>query len=577
MTITNAIARVASDAYGLRFQHLNSHRLVLLKYTGIALGTLVVSYVVYKRLSNKRSAESSQTSTPAEVVFGAKCDLGRTVDEFVANLHANHEKYLLLLQRLYPDECSLTLNSGWSSLLLRAQRRLIFLNSASCIRKYTTTGCGSNGCSGQARTAREPFVDRPRNFLLAALSAGYLGSFFRMYDAQLRDIRAVIVAGLRQVAPLTNSGGAFESCLNDEIASFCQFLDGGSGDQNNECTLIVDAPSFLQQITTNLMLTVAVGKRFEHTASARSHIQPHIANMSALVGSLNIVELERFDALDACLFKRSLFQTVCAALTSVRAFVASALVDYATNTFDKAAPARTFADQLIAKQQQQQQHKSSSSEPFSADDNLAHAFALLMIGVGSLGFTLSWAFFYLARDKHVQERLYAELVEQGVSEQPHVMLKDKSTLPYTNACVSEILRLSSTHPLIVRSTPPASAANSSLLPADTTVVLNAYAVHHDANYWKDGDKFEPNRWIDAEESRASQESYMPFGIGSRVCLGQEMSRAIIFSVVANLVRLYQFEYVAHAGSGASAASPPASAWGVMRRPHSYDLKLARRV
>ena len=566
----------------------------VLKYASASLGVAALAYVVYKRFVSRRRRQHRRY--PVEILFSERyAELGRNRDEFIANLRTNHEKYLLLLQRVYPNECSLSINActWWPG---QPQRRIVFLNSINSIRKFLANTTGMDGI--------ELFANRPRNYWLSALSGGiagagstggdFLGSFFRMYDQKLKEIRNVTMAGLKHIGPPLNVAD-FEARLLDELRSFDSFLS----DSSSSAPLVLeDAGAHMQHLAANVMLTVALGKRFDYTPASReaageNKLDAQIANVSHLFASLNIVEMELFGSLDAHLRQRTLTRTLHAEMSSVQTFLAALLADYKLHTYKHGSQAHNLVDFLLSKQHARLAagKQIGPADAFSDADLLAQCFALFMNGACSLGFTLAWAFVYLAKHKHVQEAIQKELASCGKARErtgvEWIMSRDKSALPYTAACVNEILRLSSTLPLIVRGTQDPIAADGSsrvvggkveFMPPNTTVVLNTYAVHHDAKYWHDYEKFEPNRWIDAEQAPVCQESFMPFGIASRACLGQEMSRGVIFCVVANLVRLYQFEYVARANANGNGNGNVASHadFGLMRRPHAYDLKLKRR-
>lgn len=50
--------------------------------------------------------------------------------------------------------------------------------------------------------------------------------------------------------------------------------------------------------------------------------------------------------------------------------------------------------------------------------------------------------------------------------------------------------------------------------------MTSYWMHMDSKVFPDPDKFEPQRWLD-EHSEAMAEYFVPFGRGSRDCLGRK--------------------------------------------------------
>ena len=51
------------------------------------------------------------------------------------------------------------------------------------------------------------------------------------------------------------------------------------------------------------------------------------------------------------------------------------------------------------------------------------------------------------------------------------------------------------------------------IPANSFIVVNAWAIHRDPAYWSNPDKFDPMRFIDKDGKLVLPEALMPFGIG----------------------------------------------------------------
>lgn len=53
----------------------------------------------------------------------------------------------------------------------------------------------------------------------------------------------------------------------------------------------------------------------------------------------------------------------------------------------------------------------------------------------------------------------------------------------------------------------------------TQLIIPIRAVHYDANYFPNPDKFDPDRFSEENKHSIVPGSYMPFGIGPRSCIG----------------------------------------------------------
>ncbi|KAJ8020808.1 Cytochrome P450 2U1 [Holothuria leucospilota] len=49
-------------------------------------------------------------------------------------------------------------------------------------------------------------------------------------------------------------------------------------------------------------------------------------------------------------------------------------------------------------------------------------------------------------------------------------------------------------------------------------------MHHDPKLYPDPEKFDPNRFLTEDGQVKKQESFMPFGAGRRVCMGESLAK-----------------------------------------------------
>jgi cytochrome P450 len=60
------------------------------------------------------------------------------------------------------------------------------------------------------------------------------------------------------------------------------------------------------------------------------------------------------------------------------------------------------------------------------------------------------------------------------------------------------------------------------IPKGTIIKLDIVALHYNSNLWEDPTKFDPDRFAEGGEleSMPSTYAYLPFGGGSRQCIGE---------------------------------------------------------
>lgn len=77
------------------------------------------------------------------------------------------------------------------------------------------------------------------------------------------------------------------------------------------------------------------------------------------------------------------------------------------------------------------------------------------------------------------------------------------------------------------------------IPANTQVYLPMTAIHHDPQIWgEDANDFNPLRF---KEPRKHLASFFPFGLGPRICVGQNLAVVEAKIALSMIVQHYSFE------------------------------------
>ena len=72
------------------------------------------------------------------------------------------------------------------------------------------------------------------------------------------------------------------------------------------------------------------------------------------------------------------------------------------------------------------------------------------------------------------------------------------------------------------------------------IFSNLWAVHNDAKLWKNPEKFRPERFLDEQGNFVSSNYVIPFSIGPRHCLGEQLARIKMFIIFVGMVQRFEF-------------------------------------
>ena len=160
---------------------------------------------------------------------------------------------------------------------------------------------------------------------------------------------------------------------------------------------------------------------------------------------------------------------------------------------------------------------------------------LLFAGHETTATALAWAIYWINYLPEVKAKLTAEIATLGTERDPVTI----SRLPYLNAVCSETLRI---YPVGMLTFPRITREPVSLqgydIPAETVVVGCIYLTHHREDLYPEPDLFKPERFL---ERQFSPYEYLPFGGGSRRCIGMALAQLEMKLVIVELLSGCQLE------------------------------------
>ncbi|MBN3958494.1 cytochrome P450 [Nostoc sp. NMS8] len=153
------------------------------------------------------------------------------------------------------------------------------------------------------------------------------------------------------------------------------------------------------------------------------------------------------------------------------------------------------------------------------------------------GTAIAWSLYWIHHLPSVRSRLLEELDSLGENPDPMHLV----TLPYLSAVCHEALRIYPTQlftfPRLVEST--VEVMGYKLNPG-TVLIGNIYSTHQREDLYPNPKEFQPERFL---EKQFSPYEFLPFGGGSRVCIGGTFALFEMKLVLATILSRYELELV----------------------------------
>ena len=177
--------------------------------------------------------------------------------------------------------------------------------------------------------------------------------------------------------------------------------------------------------------------------------------------------------------------------------------------------------------------------------------SLLFAGSETTAQTLSFLLYCLASHPEVATAAAKEAKAVfGDKATCDIVLEDIKQLKIITACINEAMRL---YPVAVdtpRFAPNDETIGEYSVPAGTRIFLNQYSLHRHEDYWPRPEEFLPERFLPSGEKELGPRhphAFLPFGAGSRSCIGRQFAMLSMQIAVAQMLLRLKFELVPSEG------------------------------
>ncbi|HWX88475.1 MAG TPA: cytochrome P450 [Solirubrobacteraceae bacterium] len=166
---------------------------------------------------------------------------------------------------------------------------------------------------------------------------------------------------------------------------------------------------------------------------------------------------------------------------------------------------------------------------------------LLFAGHDTTTSTVAFMFYELARQPHLADALVAEqgeLLRDGKPNAEQLMSGELAQLEMT---LDETLRKYPPAWIGPRKSVEAFEFEGHTVPANSYVNYSSWASHHLPDVWADPEAFRPERFAPEAKARIAKGAYIPFGGGSRTCIGMRFGQLEVRTIATLIASRFRLE------------------------------------
>ncbi|KAI1262389.1 cytochrome P450 [Xylariaceae sp. FL1019] len=208
-------------------------------------------------------------------------------------------------------------------------------------------------------------------------------------------------------------------------------------------------------------------------------------------------------------------------------------------------------------------------ERFSKANIVAGCTSNVAAGSDTTGVSLSAIIYYLLKYPRYLQALRMEIAKfqkQGALSESYDF-KQTQEMPFLQAVIKEGLRM---HPAT------GLPLERCVFNNGTIVGISSWVLHRDKTvFGEDVDDFNPERWLtdDKEKLAAMNRQWIPFGMGSRTCIGRHISTLEISKLIPRIVQDFDFE-LSDGITGSEKSWSTRNHWFV--KPVGFRVRVSRR-
>jgi len=184
-------------------------------------------------------------------------------------------------------------------------------------------------------------------------------------------------------------------------------------------------------------------------------------------------------------------------------------------------------------------HDRETDEPMSDKELIDEVLTLIVAGHETTAAALTWTWYLVSRHPEAAERLRAEADDTGTD--GILGLGAAEAMSYTHQVLQESLRLYPPGWLITRRAIEADELGGFGIAPRTDIFISPYMLHRNPAFWSDAEEFRPERFADADANERHKFAYIPFAVGPRHCIGENIAMFEMLVHMRTMMRRFRLE------------------------------------
>ncbi|XP_075057395.1 cytochrome P450 2K1-like [Mixophyes fleayi] len=343
---------------------------------------------------------------------------------------------------------------------------------------------------------------------------------------------------------------SIENKINDECEHLMQTFRSHEGKPFDNLTIITAA-------VANIIVSILLGRRYEYDDPTILRLMRLTNENVRILQSLMVRLYNSYPSVIGWLpgSHRKVFNNI------------KVMQEFIIETFTKQKKEldvndqRNLIDSFLAKQQEGK----PESTLYYHDNNLTELVSdLFGAGMETTTTTLRWGLLLMMKYPEIQKKVQNEIERVIGSAQPQT--EHRKEMPYTDAVINEIQRFGDIVPgNLPHATTQDVTFRGYFIPKGTIVIPLLSSVLRDKAYFEKPEEFYPEHFLDSEGHFKKNEAFIPFSLGKRSCVGENLAKTELFVFFTTLLQNFTFQ----APPGAKLDLTPAL--GVTNAPLPHEI------